>query len=699
MTKKIEDSSPVDFGKNLAGNTTLAAMFMDRVAESISSARDNRITLEEKWLDDLKDWSCVLKNGEGYQGRSNVYVPELHNQIESTVEKTMQALFPNSDYLYCVDMRNDDKEKAQKICNAIKYELEEKNDLSVRYADFERQRVLIGTSVYKGGFVRDMVDIFVKNDKGKPVKKSVPKWYGAKWDVVDMFRWYIYPETSNLNTCELTFEDQFMSKERVKDSGLYMNLDQVTEIDQQFRNHWIDIERLAIDSLWAAAARRKTAVLLTEVWTSMPIAGVMTPVMGVIANYRTVVRLIKNPFWFQTNPYAASVYLNRPGGLFYGYSLPDRLRTQQGLMNDLTNHTMDSLTFSLNPIMIIDPALAGDVNSMKVQPGAKWLGSPEGIKDMQFPDVSGSGLRAIQEVRGQIAQFSDNTPGIAPQLQGKSRSATQASLVQAAVTVRQRVQARGQEVTVLQPMCRKTHIMLQQFRDAPYQIRLQGPADGQWIVQNVDPSEDLVGDVEWSWRGSTEEEKNAVRSQQLIAFYNSALQTQSVLPPGEIDLAALFRRVAKEAFQLRDLEEIFKSERDKKTVDPEIENIAIMEGQDVPINGADNDEEHMKVVMRIVQDKKSDDEQKLNAIRHYERHELQDRAKKEIAATKARVQALQAVQATQGPPGQPGQQGPPQGAQDGRSIPQPPGPGEGNQIQAMSSPASVFSSIRGSVPQ
>lgn len=696
MAKKNADLEPVEFGKNLAGNKKLADLFMENVGETMQLTRNNRSSREEIWLEDLKQWSCRLTD-TGYVGFSNIFVPELHNQIESSVEKTIAALFPHSDFLQCIPMRGNSKERADKIKMAVLYDLESKNMLSSKYATFERQKVLYGTSLFKGSYEKKIATIFTREPGSKkPIEKKVPTWNGTKWDVVDLFHWYIYPETSELDTCEMTFEDRFVKKQVMEESGMYMNMDAITEVPQQYQNSWVDCERLDILRLPQAINIHKKAILLTEVWTQMMIGGALTPVTGIIANYRTVVRLLKNPYWFQHNPYAASRYLRRPGNIFYGYSLPDRIRTQGHQMNDLANHTMDSLNYALNPIIVIDPALAGDVNSMKVHPGAKWLGAIDGVKPMAFPDISGSGWKGMQEVRGQIAQFSDNTPGIAPQLQGKSRSATQASLVNNAVSIRQRVQGRQQEAEVLAPIAQMTHTMLQQFRDEAYEVRMRGPDNGDWIVEQIDPSEDLAGYVEFAWVGASEEEKNAVRSQQLIAMFQASLQMASLLPPGEVDLQSLFKRVAKEAFQIHDLEEIFKSMRDKKTVSPKIENIALGESQDLLVNYGDDDEDHMKVHGEILKDKKASDEVKLATIRHNERHQIQAKAKADKARMEARLQAFQATaQAQQGQEGQQGHDGGP----DQRQTPQPPGIGEGNMQQAMSSPANVFTSAKGTFGQ
>jgi hypothetical protein len=697
--KQVEKATEAELNRfdfNLATRPDVADRFFNQVKNILTETRNNRRSLEEQWVEDVRDWSCVLDD-EGYRGRSNIFVPELNNQVESSVERGLGGVFTGPDYIYAVPMKGTDQAKADKIKAAVVYELEDRNGLFLKEDEHQRQKILLGTSIFKCGFRKETVEIFTRNSEGKPIKAIVPKWHGTRWDVVDLFRWYIYPETADIKEAVLTFEDQLMDIEAAKRTDEYVGLDDVQPIQMDMNHQWVDVERYSIANLASSIRQRPGSALFTEIWTDFEVRkGLIVPVVGVIANGYKVVKLKRNPFWFQTAPYVGSRYLRRPGKIYYGLSLPDRIRTQGKAMNDLMNQSMDSLTFALNPMAIIDPALAGDVSTFKVAPGAKWLGSPEGIKFQTIPDVSQSGWTGMNEVRGQIAQFSDSTPGIAPQLQGKSRSATQASIVQGSVSQRQKVQSKGEETEVLAPMCMMTHSLLQQFMDKEWQIKIQGPDNGEWIVLPMSPG-DLVGEVDWVWKGSSAEERTAVRSQQLLAFYNAALQTAAILPPGELDVGALFRRVAKEAFNLHDMDEIFKSMRDKKTVDPRSENVGLMDLQDVSTNPGDDDEAHMKIHQSIIDDSDSTPEQKLNAARHNEKHQVQKKGKEALVQIQARLQALQMVQqgpggGASGPGGAP--QGGPQGP-DGRQMPQPPGIGEGNHAQAMTSPAQIMSTARG----
>lgn len=687
-TLKATEKDISSFEKNYAKDDSVADRFMKQVQEKIFSTRKNRLEKEDQWLDDVRLWSCVLDD-QGYVGRSNVFVPEIHNQVEVGVEKMLGTMFQGLDFIKAVPMRGTVMEKAEKIQAAVAYELEGKNQIFTKWDEWERQKILLGTSIWKCRFDEKFNTIYTRNKDGKPIIEKIPVSHGVVWDKVDLFHWYIFPEVATIKTAEIIFEDMFVAKDVLEEEGeLYANLDRVPEIPDDTDHKWSDIEQLSIVSLATAATARKSGVFLTEVWTTFKLTerSGRVPVKAIIANNSTVIQLKRNPYWFQSHPFLAERYLKRPGNIFYGFSLPDKIRSLNYQMNDLTNHTMDSLNYTLNPITVIDPALAGDVNTMKVSPGAKWLGSPQGIEPMMFPDVSGSGLRAMQEIRGQIAQFSDSTPGIAPQLQGKARSATQASLVQMAVSQRQLVQAKNEEVNVLIPMCQMTHSLLEQYMSDEWQIKYQGAEKGSWIVENMKPG-DIYGRVEFIWMGASAQEKTAVRSQQLLAFFNQAVQMATMMP-GEIDLVALFKRIAREAFELQDIDDIFKSLRDAKTVSPEVENIALLDGEEVPVHNGDDDDGHMETHSIPLDDPDVTDEQKLRILNHNEKHKAQKQAKMAVIQLQARLKALQS------------EMGAADGAEaneggDGRMGPAVPSPMEGNQSQVPTSEASVMTGAQG----
>ncbi len=643
-------------------------------------------------------WACNLTDSQAYQGRSNLFVPEFHHQIENTVNKALAGMFPNPDYLGVVPLKSTVRERAEKIRAAVYHQLEYKNNIQCLFDVHERQKSIMGTSPMRCSFVNQSTKIFVKNKNGIE-SAEIPKFKGVKWQIVDIFRWYIVPEWATMDDYFMIFEDDFTPKHilegaKLYDKPMFVNLDDVREVSDlgtDLEHNWVDTQRMISENLSNALSYRKGQIYTTKVYIDFDIEeGVHVPCEAVIANNGTLIRLVRNQFWMQKAPYVVGRYVRQPVRNFYGFSMGDKLRSLSYQMNDIANQTMDSLNYSLNPIVVIDPALAGDPKSFIIQPGAKWWGSPQGIQMQQFPDVSGSGFQAMQQVRAMVSQFSDSSPSVAPQLQGKARSATQASVIDREVNQDMRISSKVEEIEVLEPMCHMTHSLLQQFQKDTDQIRIQGPENGQWIMDNVSP-EDLEGEVDFVWQGAQVAEKTAVYTQQLMSFFQMAVQMSTSIPElkGKVDLPKLFERVAKDGFKLDRIEDFMVDIRDNQTVDQDVENIAIAQLQDVPTHSGDDDQEHLtKIDAYLEKNKKLTLDQKLAFLKHGEKHKVQQAGKDAEKQNQARLAALQMAMQQQGP--QQGQGGPPQQGQ--------PQAGRPFQIGQGTSQSALATGVRGVQP-
>lgn len=669
------------FSRNYADVEAVASRAFAHVIDKIRDAKTNRYSKECEWLEDFMIWSCQPSQGQMYVGRSNLFVPEQNHQIEASVSKFQQGLFPSDDYLKAIPTNGTNFEEALKIQRAVFHEINDRNKVPTKSALYQRSKVMYGTGVWKGYYLEQFNDIFVKDRKGQISKRQVPKFRGVKWDTKDLYHWYTYPENVPVYEADLIFEEAFQKKYDLEKSGLYKNLSSVEEINSKLNDlSWVDVSRMTIENISTTASLRPNAVMVTECWCNFDIEeGEPVPCVITLANLQTVIRVERNPYWHQRPPYLANGYLQAPAYSAYGHSLSERLRSLSYMMNDLGNQTMDSLTYILNPISIIDPGYGSDINGFKLQPGAKWFASPQSVDFKMFPDVSPSGFQGMSQVRAMIQQFSDNAPGIAPQLTGKVRNATQSMLVGQAVSQETRDMIRSDEAEIMIPMCQMTHMLLRQYQSETYQLLMQGAEEGSWIMDEVRP-EDLVGDVHWVWRGASASEKSAVRSQQLLGFLNIALQ-MNAQQPGLIDLPALAKQIARESFDI-DVSTVFTDEEKKKTVAPTIENRILDEGVDTPLNPGDDDNLHIEEHTAGYEEAKRQKNKEAMVVyaRHIERHEQRRDAKAEIRQMQNQLQAQQLVMG---------------GNQERQGQA---GPGNKGQVAIPSSPSALMQGLRGSEP-
>lgn len=628
----------LDRNKNYASDPKVVERVKELIVPMMRLARTNRYTKEVQWLEDLRLYRCVESDGAQYVGRSNIMVPELFHQVENSVDKQLSGVFPSNNYMGAIPTKTTTEDEAKDVEQAVLYELDVHNQIRAKYQMHLRQKVLYGTAPTKCTWKKKDSMIFTRDKKGTPKQKSVELFNAPLFSPVDVFRWYVYPELDELEDAAIVFEDSVESMKFLKSTKKYINLDEVGPAPTYSDEHyWVDTQRLTIDLIANTIGQDGDRVLLSEVWTMFDIKpGEYSLVRVMLANYETIIGVDFNPYWHQQLPYDVSRYVKTTGS-FYGMSLPDRIRSLQYQIQDVGNQTFDSLNYSLNPIVVIDPAQAGDPTSFKTQPGAKWWGSPEGIKPLTMTDVSAQGFQAMGQLRSMISQFSDSSTGIAPQLQGKARSATQAGIVQSEVSSDLKNVVVVEESDVLINVCKKFQSLITQYRDKDYQIRIQGPDKGAWIMKNIEPKT-MAAEVDWYWAGSSAEEKTAIRSQQLIAFWQQAIQMQQVAP-GQVDLCRVAQMVAKEGFNIRDYDQFMIELRDNKTVDPLVENIALKQGQDVQVNAGDIAIVHIPVHMEALQSANSE-KAKVSIAKHIDAHQRIEQAKKQKADLQAQVASM-----------------------------------------------------------
>lgn len=617
----------------------------------ISDCKNARSGKEQEWLEDLRMWACQLSDANMYQGRSNLMIPELHKQVEASVDQFQTGLFPNGEYLGCIPAKRTTAEEADDIRAAVFHELDHKNNLPAKSVRWQRQKVLYGTAFYKTLFEKKMRTVFQKRDKTFPEQSQIPIFQGVRIVCQDTFHTYCWPETAqNEQEAMVVFDEMFIPRRTLEQEKIYANLSKVLDIPQENSTlNWIDSVRLSIANLGSATSFMPTAVLVHEVWCDFNIKGdEWVPCVITIANMSTPIRIQRNPYWHQMKPYAMGRYMEGPAGELYGHSLPEKIRSLGYMMNDLGNQTMDSLNFALNPIALIDPGFVGDIAGFKLQPGARWFASPQGVQFANFTDVSQSGFAGMNQVRQMIQQFSDTAPSVAPQLQGKVRSATQTAAIQNEMSEALRNMVRNDEMNVMTQLAYFTHQLLQQYQTDEYQVVTQGPEHGQWILKPIRPAI-LEKDVVFFWKGSSVASKDAVRNQQLLNAFNLATQMEALMP-GTVDLPKLYKEVLYQNFNIKELA-VFKSDEDKKTVDPDIENLGLREGEEVDVNLGDNDDFHIESHGADFKENAETGASKVAFLRHLEKHKVQKQAKDALREQTAKLMAMKAMEGSLGQQG------------------------------------------------
>lgn len=593
--------------------------------------RDARVQLN----DDFERWSNmynVTKDGSHfYNGRAELYVPEVRKNVNSQTRQLVEAAFPNDDFFDVIpDYAGNATPQGAEMHKVLRLHQIKQAKLRQKYHIFTRQKVLLGTSVARIPWREEMKTTFRskiskdgKSRKMSPARKKYPKFIGPDFIPVSMFRWYaLNPFKSDWT------EDgcvEFIPKSRteiLKEKKNLWGVDKILEgpsdakktsaLEQEVRMmeergiQVTDAGSMGEASIAEAEANAEMkSYLMGLVFTEMVLdealeddeeRGIPIPVMIKIFNDEHVALVQRNPYYDQMPPYITDTYiLPEPSMGPYGQGIPKAIQYMQYEVNAKAEQGMDSATLALNPIAFIDPALAGNKNDFEIEPAAQWFVSPEGVKFGAIPDLTSTAYQAMAMLRGQISDFSDLAPALPPQLQGKSRSATQADIIDRAVTIDHKSFAMQAEENVLEPLMEKWEMLTDQNVTEDLIISVLGPRSSQWKRWLIS-REALQGKYNYHWKVASNLQNKAILTRQMIDI----LKVIGSFPPQilqnvRFNFSEFLKMIYKEGFALPNAHKIFGDEKlFGQEQSPEMEHKILDMGGRINVAEDDNDAEHLQ---------------------------------------------------------------------------------------------------------
>jgi hypothetical protein len=613
MAKKGSDEP-----KNFAREKEWAMNFSNELLTDWYLLRSQRAERETRWQDAYDQWSIGKQdplNVDNYIGRANIKYPAVRKEIETMSRRLVKAMFPE-DYLKAEPTLTMLDDMAIANTQVVRHYFDNVMNLPQKVEPWVKQCVMYGTSPLRTFWKKEENEIiykkkfFTKGPDGqlipdmKRVKEKVTKYEGPVVRTEDMFQTWAYPSTAN-DPSELkrTYwrtkvnwqfieagikkEIFYLGDERqaIKDSGKMsdipfdMKQQQLQSMGDsgQFSEHR---EQKLYDYLecWGQAVL-PNGELTNYVWANLN------------ENPRWCIRLQQNPYWHQSPPFNWGRFIKPPGNEFYGRGLPEAIIDLGHMLNDVLNQGMDSATYNLSAITIINPAFAPNADSFEVQPGAVWWADPNAVKPLQFPDLTDVMMKNMNGLKEVISQCSDNTPQLPDPLAGKARSTGQAQL---AINEWQTdlysfvnsFISESMEQTAMQ-----VHSMLQQNLPDETLIRVAGKYSGEWINRVLTPA-DICGNLSFKWMGAIQVENQSVKTQQMLNF----LKIYPSIPPQAgvtIDWGNLITMLLRDGFQIKNPETIVSSSRLSASVAPFIEDKILILGGEVEVCVQDDDDAHM----------------------------------------------------------------------------------------------------------
>lgn len=408
------------------------------------------------------------------------------------------------------------------------------------------------------------------NTKVRLVERDVQTKVGPTMRVVDLFHFYVWPTTAPcIQDAELIFEDTQTSIDHVRAmSELYMDPEYpemgtvYDAVDECLKAGGA----IPDDILYAREERQrkfngetdpnsynvsidKGYVNLSECYWRGEIPGAKDPMSGeeygvqdwliVLVNDYWPVRIHPNPFYSKKRPYKDARFL-RVVDEYYGRGVTEAMASMQYMLNDINNLTIDNITNSLNPIILINEDLVTNVESLRIAPNAKWFVDPAGVQFITPPNVAQVGLATINMMQGFIQDASGASfiaqGRAAPQ--GRGRAQNSASGM--GLLLQQNSQAFQFALTELEeqlmiPILEGNYQLAEQFMTTKLPLLVGGERNLPLVQEHVG-FEDVFGLYVYSWKGSQGVKEQMALTQQMQNFMQLAIQIRTADPTAQFQV-------------------------------------------------------------------------------------------------------------------------------------------------------------------
>lgn len=426
-------------------------MVMSRFKVSEQDRKQHRMVWDQAW----RDYRQVPNRTGKKPWQSSIVMPLITKSTEVITANMHGAIMgPEVPVEWQSRGRPDLDEKIQKHNRIIAYDFD-KADVKVHWTDFLRQCVLLGTSIARVDYVKEMEQVMVKERRQPTAMDSIAKMLGkqpqlerfqpqsmlvkdyARFTNVDLYD--IYPEP---NTFDVTKDMWIIEKSKITNKQL---IDGANDQDEYYR---LNVnENVLLGGGYRAdydpeKQQRRLAFLdynvenhflepdqqhdLYEYWGPIP-AWFIDPALRDDSKrkYDTVpgwlwvidgqwlVRKRISPWRDAEPPYVKGNYIRIPNS-FYGIGIGELLGSLQIEATELRAANIDNINMFMNKITAVlkDRIARGEAGRLVSEPGALWMF--EGVDDIrkalsvidwpqQGPDVWNAQAqidREAQEVSG-----------------------------------------------------------------------------------------------------------------------------------------------------------------------------------------------------------------------------------------------------------------------------------------------------------
>jgi hypothetical protein len=546
-------------------------------------------------------YNCKLTDKQQYDGDSMVYVPVVHDAIEARVKRYTSMLMPSTGQT--IDVSSETGDTPFETIAVMQHYVRRANLRTLLPGLFRRGDVEGQWSVFlewkeTRTKVRRRVE---KPDPDDPSATIIDMEDDEIVDVgptvtiiPDQDLAIVPPTATSIDDADMVIDVLRFSETRMKE---------MVESGEFVKSQFELMTKGVGTTTWAAREAAKEAGVrmkggntyyhIYRVWTKFKIDGERVPAIIYLGGDNCVLAIEKNPYWSKKIPILTAPVDLIPGSI-WGKSKIAPVEQLAYQCNDAINMGMDSAKYSVLPIVMTDPIKNPNVGSMVLAAAAIWETNPNDTQFAQFPALWKDSFAMVSAIKAQINEsmdVNDAMLGRAPAGRKNAQAIAQAESASVA-TIADTV--RRFESAIMDEMLEWFFEMDQQFRDDDLLIRTEGELGLGAKIQRVPPSA-FNQRYFFKWNG-VEQSMGAQRVQQMLSFMNvlRGMPPQS-LNGRTLDMTPIIDYAAEVVLGPTVAPRVIIDNRNRMTVDPEIENEIMYNGMDVEVSPMDDDQHHLQV--------------------------------------------------------------------------------------------------------
>lgn len=529
---------------NLAGtNPVLDNIARRKVEEVWARLKRQRGPFEPEWRDCSKAYD-LLKVRQYYIGRSDLVLPTIANLVERIVPRVVRATVGRADFFECLPERSEEQDKSLLNQELVKSQLE-RADFRRKYPLLVRDAAIYGTGIWKQKWRKD-----VRAD----TKQTL--FDGPDGGPIDIETVWVDPRSMDFNKTPVVERMvlNFTEIKKLEATGVFQNVGDALKHGPGSTNSNVSVDNMRrvrrhgymeeglqpgqweYVEYWGEFAIDSTDEFSSDLTETVPC------VIGILGGTH-VVRLERNPYDCQRNPYFKLVLLERTGE-FYGTSLVRKCLNLWIEQNDARNQANDARSFAVCPVMLKPPTGQADKKtSQRIFPGAV-IAAPIGTTFASFPDVTTPVLRWEPISRRDM----EETVGAPAMLdaQEQSGTATEAGIKQVESGVRIASYAYVAEDVFLIPLLSFTHDLNKQYLQETVAVRIKGFKGFDFRPVTA---QDIVGNFTFKTVGASSMARGASLTAQFLQTTDRMLVVEQT-QPGTFDMTRWWETYFRDALDI-----------------------------------------------------------------------------------------------------------------------------------------------------